>query len=52
MKIKKSINQMAKDFRLKERPILVRRGNQVGYLKKDNPNGKHIDMLIGAKIIE
>lgn len=52
MKIKKSIKQMANDFKLKERPIKIRRGKQVGYLKKENnPNGK-IDMLIGTEIIK
>lgn len=52
MRIKKSIKQMAEDFKLKRRPIKVRKGKQVGYGKKEhNPNGK-IDMLIGTEIIK
>jgi len=35
MRIKKSIRQMAKDFKLKKRPILIRKGKQVGFLKKE-----------------
>ncbi len=50
MKIRKSIKKMAEDFRLKRRPIKVRKGKQVGYLKKENnPNGKHLDMMIGTR---
>jgi len=35
MKIKKSIKQMAKDFKLKGRPIKVKKGKHIGYLKKE-----------------
>jgi len=52
MKLKKSIKQMAKDFQRTRRPVKVKKGKHIGYLKKENnSNGSHLDMLVGTRII-